>query len=121
MEYGLTINLFSNFQLQTLEYTQNRCITMIYGTRNRSSIKLMLHLVNLPTMNERVCILQAQFLFCSLNVPDNSLLDYLLPYVQHLQGYQWPNFTKTALWCRLSTPQSNLTIHTLRSIKQDYL
>lgn len=121
MEYGLAINLFSNSQLQQLEYTQNRCIWMIYSAHDCSSTKVMLHLANLPTMNERVRILQAQFLFRSLYVPDDSLLGHLLPHVQHIRGYQWPNLSKTALWQRLPTPHDNLTIRAFRSIKQDYL
>lgn len=61
---------------------------MIYGAHNRSSTKMMLHLANLPTMIERVNILQAQFLFRFLYVPDDSLLVYLLPSAQLSRGCQ---------------------------------
>lgn len=121
MEYSLAINLFSNSQLRRLEDTQNKCIQKIYGAHDRSSTKVMLHLAKLPTMNERVRILQAQFLFRSLYVPGDSLLGYLLPHIQYIRGYQWSNLSKTALWQLLPTPHNSLTICDFRSIKRDYL
>lgn len=79
MEYGLAINLLFHSQLKRLEDTQNKCMWMIYGAHDCSSTKVMLHLANLPTMTERLNILQAQFLFRSLYVPNDSFLGYLLP------------------------------------------
>lgn len=76
MEYGLAINLFSSSQFQQLENNENKCTMMIYGTYGRTSTKITLHLANLPTMNERVCILPTQFFFRFLYVPDDSLLGF---------------------------------------------
>ncbi|ORE19887.1 hypothetical protein BCV71DRAFT_242540 [Rhizopus microsporus] len=81
MEYGLAINPLSHSLF----------------THDRSSIKVILHLANLPAMIKRVNILQAQFLFRFLYVPDNSLLGYLLPSIQRSRVCQWHTLSKKTL------------------------
>lgn len=81
----------------------------------------MLHLANLPTMTERLNILQAQFLFRSLYVPNDSFLGYLLPSIQHARGYQWHALSDTALWKQLPAPLDCLTVQTFRSAKKAYM
>ncbi|KAG1453668.1 hypothetical protein G6F46_008896 [Rhizopus delemar] len=49
-------------------------------------------------MSERVSILQAQFLFRSLYLPEDALLHRLLPYIQCTKGHQWYLLSRTSLW-----------------------
>ncbi|KAG1314259.1 hypothetical protein G6F62_007185 [Rhizopus arrhizus] len=53
-----------------MDACQTQCIRRIFSGGSRSPIKVMLHLVNLPTMKERVHILQAKFLLRSVYSPD---------------------------------------------------
>lgn len=59
-----------------------------------SSSKIMLHLVNLPSMKTRAAILQAQYLFRSTRLPHDTLLAQLLPFIQCS--------TKQSHWYKLS-------------------
>ncbi|CEG75662.1 hypothetical protein RMATCC62417_10670 [Rhizopus microsporus] len=70
LEYDLAINHFTISQLHALNEAQNNCIKKIYGARGKASIKVMLHVSKFPLMSERVSILQVQFLFRSLYLPD---------------------------------------------------
>ncbi|KAG1278799.1 hypothetical protein G6F57_007763 [Rhizopus arrhizus] len=79
MEYGIAITYLNHTQLKTLEEAQNKCIHKIYGASRKTSTKVMLHLA---IMKERVAILQAQFLFRSLSLPENTLLYHLMPHIQ---------------------------------------
>ncbi|KAI7907683.1 uncharacterized protein BX663DRAFT_528432 [Cokeromyces recurvatus] len=63
LEYGLAISLLSAKDIQQLESCQNTCIRRIFGGSSQSSVKVMLHMVNQPSMKVRVSILQAQFVF----------------------------------------------------------
>ncbi|EIE79794.1 hypothetical protein G6F46_013003 [Rhizopus delemar] len=81
MEYGIAINCFNHTQLKSLEEAQDKCICKIYGASRKTSTKVMLHLAKLPTMRERVAILQAQFLFRSLSLPEDTLLYRLMPHI----------------------------------------
>ncbi|KAL1929636.1 hypothetical protein VTP01DRAFT_1774 [Rhizomucor pusillus] len=121
LEYGLAINTFCNSELKQLEDTQNKCMRKIYGTHDRSSPKVILHIANLPTMVERVHILQAQFLFHSLTASEDTLLGYLLPHVKHRSNRQWTTLSKTALWRRIYALTESLTPRTFHSVKKDYL
>ncbi|ORE02515.1 hypothetical protein BCV72DRAFT_215119, partial [Rhizopus microsporus var. microsporus] len=98
LEYGLAINRFTVSQLHALEEAQNSCIKKIYGARGKASTKVMLHISKLPLMSERVSILQAQFLFRSLYLPEDALLACLLPYIRNTKGSQWYALSRTALW-----------------------
>ncbi|KAG1522961.1 hypothetical protein G6F52_005411 [Rhizopus delemar] len=82
MEYGIAINCFNHSQLKSLEEAQDKCICKIYGASRKTSTKVMLHLAKLPTMRERVAILQAQFLFRSLSLPEDTLLYRLMAHIQ---------------------------------------
>jgi hypothetical protein len=94
-EYGLVINTFTSAQIIQLENTQKHCLRTIFGISLRSSINVVLYLVKLPTMKERINILQAQFLLRSLYLPDNSLLSHLLPHIkQHFGRPQWHKLPK---------------------------
>jgi hypothetical protein len=98
LEYGLAINRFTVSQLHALEEAQNNCIKKIYGARGKTSTKVMLHMSKLPLMSERVSILQAQFLFRSLYLPEDTLLTCLLPYIRNSKGSQWYALSRTSLW-----------------------
>ncbi|KAG1569857.1 hypothetical protein G6F48_002230 [Rhizopus delemar] len=82
MEYGIAINCFNHSQLKSLEEAQDKCICKIYDASRKTSTKVMLHLAKLPTMRERVAILQAQFLFRSLSLPEDTLLYRLMAHIQ---------------------------------------
>jgi hypothetical protein len=88
LEYGLAINRFKSSQLHALEEAQGICIRWIYGARGKTSTKVMLHLSRLPSMSERLSILQALFLFCSLSLHKDTLLSRLLPYIQCTRGHE---------------------------------
>ncbi|KAG1469588.1 hypothetical protein G6F56_003172 [Rhizopus delemar] len=82
LDYGLAIGPLTTKFIHQLNTFQNQCIGRIFGGHSRSPAQIMLHLVNLPSMRTRVAVLQAQYLFCSTNLSDDSLLVYLLPYIQ---------------------------------------
>ncbi|ORE01276.1 hypothetical protein BCV72DRAFT_217610, partial [Rhizopus microsporus var. microsporus] len=97
LEYDLVINRFTISQLYALEEAQNNCIKKIYGARGKASIKIMLYMPKLPIVSERVSILQAQFLFRSLDLPEDALLVCLLPYICNTRGSQWYALSHTSL------------------------
>ncbi|KAI7902550.1 uncharacterized protein BX663DRAFT_435651, partial [Cokeromyces recurvatus] len=53
LEYGLAISLPSAKNIQQLESCQNTCIRRIFGGSSQSSVKVMLHMVNQPSMKVR--------------------------------------------------------------------
>ena len=63
--YGLAISPITAKLIQKLDTFQNSCIRRIFGGHARSSVQLMLHLVNLPSMRTRVA---AQYLFRSTHL-----------------------------------------------------
>ncbi|ORE02478.1 hypothetical protein BCV72DRAFT_317778 [Rhizopus microsporus var. microsporus] len=114
LEYGLAINRFTVSQLHALEEVQNSCIKKIYGVQGKAPTKVMLHMSKLPFMSERVSILQAQFIFRSLYLPEDALLACLLPYICNTRRSQWYALSRTALW---KTVLSNTEEHDARSLK----
>ncbi len=121
MEYGIAINCFNHTQLKTLEEAQNKCIRKIYGASGNTSTKVMLHLAKLPTMKERIAILQAQFLFRSLSLPEDTLLYLLMPHIQYTRGHQWYRLSKTALWRLMPPTIADLDARGFRAIKKNFL
>ncbi|KAI7904157.1 uncharacterized protein BX663DRAFT_504124, partial [Cokeromyces recurvatus] len=51
----------------------------MFGGSSRSSVKVMLHMVNQPSMKVRVSVLQAHFIFHAIDLPGDTLLVKLLP------------------------------------------
>ncbi|KAG1497751.1 hypothetical protein G6F46_003661 [Rhizopus delemar] len=121
MEYGIAINCFNHTQLKSLEEAQDKCICKIYGESRKTSTKVMLHLAKLPTMRERVAILQAQFLFRSLSLPEDTLLYRLMPHIQYTRGHQWYKLSKTALWKLMPPTIADLDTRGFRAIKKKFL
>jgi len=121
MKHGIAINCFNHTQLKTLEEAQNKCIHKIYGASGKTSIKVMLHLAKLPTVKERITILQAQFLFRSLSLPEDTLLYLLMPHIQHTRGHQWYRLSKTALWRLMPPTIADLDVRGFRAIKKKFL
>ncbi|EIE91862.1 hypothetical protein RO3G_16573 [Rhizopus delemar RA 99-880] len=121
MEYGIAINCFNHSQLKSLEEAQDKCIYKIYGASRKTSTKVMLHLAKLPTMRERVAILQAQFLFRSLSLPEDTLLYRLMPHIQYTRGHQWYKLSKTALWKLMPPTITDFDIRGFRVIKKKFL
>ncbi|KAI7904435.1 uncharacterized protein BX663DRAFT_530474 [Cokeromyces recurvatus] len=60
LKYSLAISLLSAKDMQQLEPCQNICIRRIFGGSSRSSVKVILHMINQPSMKVRVSVLQAQ-------------------------------------------------------------
>ncbi|KAG1608378.1 hypothetical protein G6F46_011591 [Rhizopus delemar] len=108
LEYGLAINRFNNTQLKSIEDVQDTCLRKIYGAREKTFTKVMPHLAKLPLMADRVHILQAQFLYRSLRLPDDALLCRLLPHIRHIRGHQWFLLSKTPLWQSLPSTGEEL-------------
>ncbi|KAG1319162.1 hypothetical protein G6F62_011979 [Rhizopus arrhizus] len=101
LEYGLAISAVKYKDFQKLESCQNQCLRQIFGGSPRSSVKVMLHLVNQPTMKERTHILQAKFLLRSTNTPEDTLIFRLLPYIRTSSSQsQWYKLTTSPLWRR---------------------
>lgn len=99
LEYGLAILQIKHKNFQRLESCQNQCLRRIFGGSFRSSVKVMLHLINQPIMKECTHILQTKFLLRSLDVPDGTLLLQLLPYTRtSTSGSQWYKLTTSSLW-----------------------
>ncbi|KAG0905391.1 hypothetical protein G6F33_012202 [Rhizopus arrhizus] len=98
LDYGLAISPLTTKLIHQLDTFQNQCIRRIFSGHSRSSVQVMLHLVNLPSMRTRVAVLQAQYLFRSTHLPDDTLLAHLLPYIQ--------SSTSRSHWYKLSVDQS---------------
>ncbi|KAG1046997.1 hypothetical protein G6F43_010535 [Rhizopus delemar] len=71
----------ATMNLKSIEDVQDTCIREIYDARGKTSTKVMLHLAKLPLMADRVHILQAQFLYRSLHLPEDALL------CRHIRGH----------------------------------
>lgn len=99
LEYGLAISPVSATLLKQLEACQTQCIRKIFGGGSRSSTKVMIHLVNQPSMKERVHLLQAKFLLRSVYSPDDTLLSKFLPYLRSSGSHSlWYKLSKTPVW-----------------------
>jgi hypothetical protein len=121
LEYDLAINRFTVSQLHALEEAQNNCIKKIYGARGKTSTKVMPHMSKLPLMSERVSILQAQFLFRSLYLPEDALLTCLLPYIRNSKGSQWYALSRTSLWKMVLSITEEPDTRSLKAAKQRFL
>ncbi|CEP14648.1 hypothetical protein [Parasitella parasitica] len=99
MEYGLAISTSSLTHLKKLEACQTECIRRIFGGSRRSSTEVMLHLVQQPSMTDRARILQTEFLIHSLQLPDDTLLQRLLPHIKTSASLStWYKLTANPLW-----------------------
>lgn len=122
LEYGLAISKVTSLLSDKLEDAQNICLRSIFGGSSRSSIKVMLHLAKLPTMTERIHILQAQFLLRSLSLPDDTLLANLLPHIRLPKSHsQWYAISKTPLWKRCTQHIDSLDKRLLKKLRLQYL
>ncbi|EIE92465.1 hypothetical protein RO3G_16987 [Rhizopus delemar RA 99-880] len=121
LEYGLAINRFNNTQLKSIEDVQDTCLRKIYGAREKTFTKVMPHLAKLPLMADRVHILQAQFLYRSLRLPDDALLCRLLPHIRHIRGHQWFLLSKTPLWQSLPSTGEELDKYMFKTAKKRFL
>jgi hypothetical protein len=81
----------------------------------------MWHLSLLPTMKERINILQAQLLFRSFSLPEDALLTKLIPQIQHDRHQQWYKLSKSSLWKSIPPSVKELNIKVFRTIRKQYL
>ncbi|EIE83594.1 hypothetical protein RO3G_08299 [Rhizopus delemar RA 99-880] len=121
LEYGLAINKITSLLAKKLEDAQNICLRRIFGGSSRSSVKVMLHLTKLPTMQERIYILQAQFLLRSLTLPDDTLLTCLLPHIRRSDSHScWYKLSKSPLWAQCLPQPEQLDKRTLKKIQLQF-
>ncbi|EIE76949.1 hypothetical protein RO3G_01653 [Rhizopus delemar RA 99-880] len=105
LDYGLAISPLTTKFIHQLDTFQNQCIRRIFGGHSRSSVQVMLHLVNLPSMRTRIAALQAQYLFRSTHLPDDTLLAHLLPHIQSSTSRShWYKLANTLMWKSLCGP-----------------
>ncbi|KAG1169845.1 hypothetical protein G6F70_008094 [Rhizopus microsporus] len=121
LEYDLAISRLTVSQLHTLEEAQNNCIKKIYGARGKASTKVTLHMSRLPLISERVGILQTQFLFRSLYLPEDALLACLLPCIRNIRGSQWYALSRAPLWKTLLSTTKEPDIRSLKAAKRRFL
>jgi hypothetical protein len=122
LEYGLAINKITSYMNKKLEDAQNQCVRRIFGGSVRSSVQVMLHLTELPTMQERTHILQAQFLMRSSSSPADTLISHLLPLIcLRANSSQWHTLSKTPLWRQCSSSTDTLDKHTFKVYKRQFL
>ncbi|KAG1546448.1 hypothetical protein G6F49_010495 [Rhizopus delemar] len=114
-------NPLATMNLKSIEDVQDTCIREIYGARGKTSTKVMLHLAKLSLMADRVHILQAQFLYRSLHLPEDALLCQLLSHTRHIRGHQWSLLFKTPLWQSLPYTGEELDKHTFKTAKKRFL
>ncbi|KAI7858777.1 hypothetical protein BDC45DRAFT_413535, partial [Circinella umbellata] len=99
LEYGVAITSFTKTALKQIEQAQNKCIRMIYGAHKNSETKVMRHITNLPSMNERVNILQAKYIYRAKFLPEDTLFIQLLPnFNQQPSNSQWIALCKSIIW-----------------------
>ncbi|CEP16609.1 hypothetical protein [Parasitella parasitica] len=99
LEYGLAISTLSIGHLKKLEACQTECNSRIFGDSHRSSPKVMMHLVQQPSMTDRARILQTKFLIRSLQLPDDTLLQRLLSHIKTSASRStWYKLTANPLW-----------------------
>jgi hypothetical protein len=121
LEYGLAINKITSLLAKKLEDAQNICLRRIFGGSSRSSVKVMLHLTKLPTMQERTYILQSQFLLRSLTLPDDTLLTCLLPHIRRSDSHScWYKLSKSPLWAQCLPQPEQLDKRTLKKIQLQF-
>lgn len=121
LEYGLAINKITSFLAKKLENAQSICIHRIFGGSSQSSVKVILHLTKLPTMQEHPYILHAQFLLQSLTLPDDILLTCLLPYIRCSDSHsRWYKLSKSPLRTQYLPQLKLLDKRTLKKIQLQF-
>ncbi|KAI9247511.1 hypothetical protein BDA99DRAFT_565184 [Phascolomyces articulosus] len=99
LECSLAILLYTKTQVKQLERAQNNCIRMIFGAHKNSETKVMRHLTNLPSIEERTNILQAKFLLRATLIPDDTHLSTLQPQLNTQPSTsQWIKLQQGTLW-----------------------
>ncbi|KAI9480293.1 MAG: hypothetical protein EXX96DRAFT_175339 [Benjaminiella poitrasii] len=82
----------------------------------------MLHLVNQPSMRERIAILQAQFIYHSLHFPKDTLLSKLLLFLQTSSNIsQWYKLIKSPLWRNCAPSADTMDTRTFKHLRQTFL
>ncbi|PHZ13715.1 uncharacterized protein RHIMIDRAFT_236769 [Rhizopus microsporus ATCC 52813] len=75
----------------------------------------------LPLVPERVSILQTQFLFRSLYLPEDALLACRLPYIRNTRGNQWYALSHTSLWKTMLSTTEEPDTRSLKAAKWRFL
>jgi hypothetical protein len=123
LEYGLAISSIPPTLIKQFENYQKQCIRRIFRGGARSSYKAMLHLINQPTMKERVHLLQAKFLMRSVTASEDTLLSQFLPYLcLSTSRLQWHKLSKTPVWKRCAISNIDfLDVRTFKGVCKTYL
>ncbi|KAG1555955.1 hypothetical protein G6F49_006702 [Rhizopus delemar] len=121
LEYGLAINKITSLLAKKLEDAQNICLRRIFGGFSLSSVRVVLHLTKLPTMQERTYILQSQFLLKSPILPDNALITCLLSHIRRSDNHScWYKLSKSPLWTQCLLQSEPLDKCTLKKIQLQF-
>ncbi|KAG1053263.1 hypothetical protein G6F43_004649 [Rhizopus delemar] len=119
----LSVRFYTQIVCPQLEYSLAFMSTSNLWGGSRFSTQAMLHLVNQPSMKNRVHILQAKLILRTLNLPDDILLSRLLPYIRASASHShWYKLISSPLW-RVCCNQDieHLNRQTFRIICRKYL
>ncbi|KAI8380416.1 hypothetical protein EDC96DRAFT_550711 [Choanephora cucurbitarum] len=86
--YDLATNTINSKTFKLLKDCQNQCICQMFGGRSSSSSKVMLQVTNLPHMQERTHILQAQYILRPLQLSNDTLLAKLVPLLRQSRSFR---------------------------------
>lgn len=105
LDCGIAISPLATILIHRFDTFQNPCIRRIFGGHSKSSVQVMVHIVNLPPMRTRVAVLRARYLFRSTQVPGDTLLAHLLSYIQFSTSRShWYKLANTPMWKSLCGP-----------------
>lgn len=121
LEYGLAITKVTSFLSNQMGDAQHACIRRIFGGSRNSSTTVMLHMANLPTMQERAYSLQSQFLLRTYTLPDDGLLSHLFPLISQPRSHsQWYKLSKPPIWKLCASNPESLDHRSLRSLQKRF-
>ncbi|KAI8641808.1 hypothetical protein BD408DRAFT_417448, partial [Parasitella parasitica] len=122
MEYGLAICALNQTNIKQLEAGQNDCVRKLYGGSRTSSTKVMLRMANQPSMKDRSIILQAKYIRRALQLPEDTLLQKLLPHIQTSASHsQWYKLISNPLWQKCEPVLDRLDRRTFNTLKREFL
>ncbi|KAG2225578.1 hypothetical protein INT45_013689 [Circinella minor] len=111
---------FLKKEIQQLEKGQDQCLRYIFGGHAKSSTIVFRHMVNLPTMDERVHTLGVKYLSRAFYLPDDALLTELRPILRD-NRHRWKQLQKyNEIWKLLPLPPEDASARDLKSTIRTY-
>lgn len=121
LEYGLVITPFTYSLKADFESFQNQAIRGIFGGSTHSSTSIMRHLAKLPSIQERITILQARYLLISLHLPPDALLSCLIPYLSTSTDSYYHKLCHNFIWKSIVATRDRYSKADYRKAKTEYL